>query len=71
MVCSALHSNKTVVSQVGALRTGLQACRDDCKGKCLSACLPPSHPQQPLAQLTTKGGWHKHLAKPEKVYRPL
>ena len=47
MVCSAFHSIKAVVSQVGALRMGLQA----------------QVPQQPLAQLLTKGGWHRLLAK--------
>ena len=35
------------------------------KAQCLSACLPPRHPNRfCMAQLQTKGGWHRHLAKP-------
>jgi len=29
------------------------------KAQCLSACLVPRQPQQPLAQLPNKGGWHR------------
>ena len=68
MVCSAFHTTKAVVSQVSALRMGLQACGDiglTVKVQRLIACLPPRHPmQQLLVQLPTKAGWHRHLAKP-------
>jgi len=32
MVCSAFHSTKAVVSQVGTLQMGLQTVGIDCKG---------------------------------------
>jgi len=63
MVFSACHSIKAVVSEVGALQTGLQGLM--VKAQCrLSATQAP---QQPLAQLPTKGGWHRYLAKPARV----
>jgi len=30
----------------------------------------PQAPQQPLTQLPTKGGWHRHLAKPLTCFLP-
>ena len=46
IVCSAFHSIKAVVSQVTALRTGLQTCGINCKGHTL---VPVCHSGTPTA----------------------
>jgi len=55
IVCSAFHSIKAVVSQVTALRTGLQTCGINCKGHTL---VPVCHPGTPtVSGSVTAQGW--------------
>ena len=71
IVCSAFHSIKTVVSQIGTLWMAYRPVGIDCKGTIPYHFSAIQAPKQLLAQLPTKGGWHRHGLNTSLVPRPM